>query len=414
MLAAACVLLPSCEKLDREDDLSADDLQPIVPIELTKAEQGVRTASNTFGLNTFNRLYTAGNGGDVVFSPLSLSLALSMVAEGAAGDTWKQFADVIGWGSATQAEVGSYYKKMIEGLVKADPSVAFTSANSYWAAQGLSLKQDFESRLKTNYAAEGYIVDFSSPATLDKINSWCSDKTDGKIPKMLSQLNPETQLMLINALLFKAPWQLTWEIKPARDFTGTAGKTNKDYLYVKDYTMAYGDYGDYQYLRIPYGNGAYQMDIILPREGNLVDPNLGGKTLAEILPTLDDKILSYPLGSAKVTLYLPKWSMSYSTEDALIDVLKAQGLTLPFDREQADFSGISPEHLYISQVIQKTQIDVTEKGTEFAAVTVVGMEKNSAVPVTPPKVTVDVNRPFAYVIRETTSGTVLLLGTLSN
>ena len=114
-----------------------------------------------------------------------------------------------------------------------------------------------------------------------------------------------------------------------------------------------------------------------------------------------------------MTLYLPKWSMSYSTEDALIDVLKAQGLTLPFDREQADFSGISPEHLYISQVIQKTQIDVTEKGTEFAAVTVVGMEKNSAVPVTPPKVTVDVNRPFAYVIRETTSGTVLLLGTLS-
>ena len=404
LLAAACFLLPSCDKIDHEENLGPDDLQPIVPIELTKAEQGVRTASNTFGLNTFNRLYTAGKGGDVVFSPLSLSLALSMVAEGAAGDTWKQFADVIGWGSATQEEVGSYYKKMIEGLVKADQSVSFTSANSYWAAQDLSIKKDFESKLKSNYAAEGYVVDFSSPATLEKINSWCSDKTDGKIPKMLDQLNPKTQLMLINALLFKAPWALTWEIRQGRDFTGTAGKTKKDFLYVQDYSMAYGDYGDFEYLRIPYGNGAYQMDIILPHEG---------KSLAELLPTLTDMHLSYPLSTAKVTLYLPKWSTSYSTEDALIDILKAQGLTLPFNKDQADFSGISPEHLYISQVIQKTQIDVTEKGTEFAAVTVIGMEKNTAVPVTPPKVTVDVNRPFAYVIRETTSGTVLLLGTLS-
>lgn len=403
-LAAALLLAPSCTKINCEDDLGPEDLQPIVPIELTKAEQGVREASNTFGLNIFNRLYTAGQGEDVVFSPLSLSLALSMVAEGAAGDTWKQFSDVIGWGSATQAEVGSYYKKMIEGLVTADPSVAFTSANSYWAALGLSLKQDFESRLKANYAAEGYVVDFSSPATLDKINTWCSDKTDGKIPKMLNALNPKTQLMLINALLFKAPWALTWEIKQGRDFTGTDGKAKKDYLYVKDYSMAYGDYGDFEYLRIPYGNGAYQMDIILPREGT---------SLADFLPTLKAGHLSYPLDAAKVTLYLPKWSTSYSTENALIDILKAQGLTLPFDRNLADFSGISQESLYISQVIQKTQIDVTEKGTEFAAVTVIGMEKNSAVPVTPPKVTVDVNRPFAYVIRETTSGTVLLTGTLS-
>ena len=403
-LAAALLLAPSCTKINHEEDLGPEDLQPIVPIELTKAEQGVREASNTFGLNTFCRLFTVGKGEDVVFSPLSLSLALSMVAEGAAGDTWKQFSDVIGWGSATQAEVGSYYKKMIEGLVTADPSVAFTSANSYWAAKGLSLKPDFESRLKDNYAAEGYVVDFSSPATLEKINGWCSDKTAGKISKMLNDLNPETQLMLINALLFKAPWALTWEIKQGRDFTGTAGKTKKDYLFVQDYAMAYGDYGDFEYLRIPFGNGAYQMDIILPREGT---------SLADFLPTLKAGHLSYPLDEAKVTLYLPKWSTSYSTEGALIDILKAQGLTLPFDRNLADFSGISPEHLYISQVIQKTQIDVTEKGTEFAAVTVIGMEKNSAVPVTPPKVTVDVNRPFAYVIRETTSGTVLLLGTLS-
>jgi serpin B len=100
-------------------------------------------------------------------------------------------------------------------------------------------------------------------------------------------------------------------------------------------------------------------------------------------------------------------------EVALIPVLKNLGLTDPFDPYKANFSGISEKVLYISQVLQKVRIDVTEKGTEFAAVTVVGMKLSSAMPVTPPKVTVDVNRPFAYAIRESTSGTILLLGTLS-
>ena len=405
LLTVACACLPACSKLDREEDLKGEDLKEIVPIVLTKAEQGVREASNTFGLHTFNRLYSLGGGQDVVFSPLSLTLALSMVAEGAAGDTFQQFADVIGWGDASHADVGSYYKKMVDGLVSVDESVSFTSANSYWAAKDLFLKQDFQSLLKTNYAAESYHVDFSLPGTLEQINRWCSDKTEGKIPKMLDKLDPRTRLMLINALLFKAPWRLSWQIMQNRDFSGTRGKTKKDFLYVADHDMAYGDYGDFEYLRIPYGNGAYQMDIILPREG---------KSPADILPMLEEEHLSYPLESAKVTLYLPKWSTSYSTEDKLIDVLKDLGLTLPFDPYRADFSGISTEDLCISKVIQKTQIDVTEKGTEFAAVTVVGMDLAAAMPFTPPKVTVDVNRPFVYLIRETTSGTVLLLGTLSN
>jgi serpin B len=146
------------------------------------------------------------------------------------------------------------------------------------------------------------------------------------------------------------------------------------------------------------------MDIILPKQG---------KTLAEILPQVESEAVNYDLQPTEVTLYLPKWSTDYSTEDALIPALKAQGLTLPFDRQKADFSGISEQPLFINLIQQKVKIDVTEKGTEFAAVTVVGFLPNSVGPVTYPKVTVDVNRPFAYTIRETTSGTILLLGTLS-
>ena len=146
------------------------------------------------------------------------------------------------------------------------------------------------------------------------------------------------------------------------------------------------------------------MDIILPKEG---------KSLAGVIASLEPEDIAYPVGAAQVTIYLPKWSTYYSTGGKLIPALKDQGLTLPFDEERADFSGISDEPLYVSMIKQDVQIDVSEKGTEFAAVTVVSMATNAMKPVTPPKATVDVNRPFAYAIRENTSGTILLLGTLT-
>ena len=406
ILGTALLLSPACSKIDREDNLRSSDLKPVVPIQLTKSDLGVRDASNDFGLNTFRLLYGDGKAGDVAFSPLSLSLALAMAAEGAEGQTWQQFADVIGWDAATKEEVGAYYQKMVEGLVKADESVQFTSANSFWVRKNLQLRSAYSSLLKDYFQAESYEVDFSLPSTLEQINKWCSDKTDGKIPQMLSELDSDTALMLINALLFKAPWALTWDIEKDRNFTAASGtKVKKDYLYVKDQQLTYGDFGDFELVRAPYGNGAYQMDIILPKEG---------KTLTEILPQVESGAVNYSLKPTEVTLHLPKWSTDYSTGDALIPALKAQGLTLPFDRQKTDFSGISEQPLYINLIQQKVKIDVTEKGTEFAAVTVVGFVDNAVGPVTYPKVTVDVNRPFAYTIRETTSGTILLLGTLSN
>lgn len=405
ILAIALLALPACGKLDREENLRADQVAPLVRIELTKGEQALRNASNDFGIKTFRSLYDASKDGTVAFSPLSLSLALAMVAEGAEGDTWQQFREVLGWDAATKEDLGDYYRKMTEGLVKADANVRFTSANSFWASKNFPLKTEYAKLLERYFAAESYTVDFTQPATLKQINQWCSDKTDGKIPQMLTDLDPETALMLINALLFKAPWKLTWDILRNRDFTAASGaRHKKDYLHVKDQRLTYGDFGDFELVRAPYGNGAYQMDIILPKEG---------KTLSDILPQVGSDVVNYGLQTTDVTLYLPKWSTDYSTEDALIPALKAQGLTLPFNSMQADFSGISERQTYINKVLQKVRIDVTEKGTEFAAVTVIGMKVTSAAPVTYPKVTVDVNRPFAYTIRETTSGTILLLGTLS-
>lgn len=403
LFLAAVLMLPACEKMNREEDLRREDLTEPVPIELTKAEEAVRNASNDFGMKVFAGLLSRAKGREVSFSPLSLSLALAMTAEGAENDTWKQFADVIGWGTAGKEEVGAYYQKMIEGLVKTDPQVSFTSCNSVWAAKTLSMYDSYTSLLQQYFAAENYSVDFGSPATLDQINKWCSDKTEGKIPKMLDDLDPATRLMLINALLFKAPWGLTWDIKKGRDFNGVSGKTKKDYLHV-NHQLGYGEYEDFEYVSIPYGNGSYEIDVVLPK---------AGKTVPGVLPKVNYDAFQYAYPGTEVDLYLPKWSTDYFSERDIPDVLKALGLTLPFDRDNADFSGISQESLYIGSILQKVRIDVTEKGTEFAAVTVVGMLTTGIGPVTPRKVTLDLNRPFAYFIREKSSNTLLLAGTLS-
>ena len=404
VLTAAALLLPSCTKLDREDDLKPEDRTNPVPIELTKAEASVRNASNDFGMKVVAGLLSEAKGREVSFSPLSLSLALALTAEGAEGDTFKQFSDVIGWGNTTKEEVGAYYRKMIDGLVKTDSNVSFSCNNSVWAAKNLSLYDKYTALLKQYFSAENYSVDFRNAATLDQINKWCSDKTEGKIPNMLTELDPDTRLMLINALLFKAPWGLTWDIKKGRDFNGAAGKTKKDYLHT-NHQLGYGEFEDFEYVSIPYGNGSYEIDVVLPK---------AGKAVRDILSKVNYDAFQYAYPGTVVDLYLPKWSTEYSSGNDIPKVLASMGLTLPFDPDKADFSGISKEPLYIGSILQKVRIDVTEKGTEFAAVTMVGLFTSSAAPVTPKKVTLDLNRPFAYFIRETSTNTLLLAGTLSN
>ena len=401
ILAAACLCAPACEKIDNGNE--AEEITPAEPIVLTKADQAVCDASNVSGLDIFSRLYAMRDGKDVSFSPLSLSLAFAMAAEGAEGETYRQISDAFGWGGATKAELGAFYGKMIDGLVKADPKVSFTSSNSLWTAKDFAVKDSYRKALGEHFAAECYQVDFTAAATLGKINDWCSAKTDGKIPQMLQQLDPATRMMLINALLYKAPWATEWTVEENRAFRGEGAVSKKDFLHAEK-AFGYADLTDCEAVSLPYGNGAYEMVVFLPKEGRTVDG---------ILPLVREKAAGLVLPTRSVEVFLPKFSTDYSTEGALPAILKAKGVRNAFSGA-ADFSGISAdEDVMISQVLQKVRIDVTEKGTEFAAVTVIGMV-NTALPVTPPqKIVFDADRPFVYMIRETSTNAILLIGTLS-
>jgi len=400
ILTTILCLLGACEKLPQDDP---EKIAAPVPIELTKADADIRDASNAAGLDVFQRLCAVRDGVDVSFSPLSLSLAFAMVAEGAGGETWRQLADGFGWGVCTQEELGAFYAKMIEGLVKADPRVSFTSSNSVWMAPDLKVKDPYSTLLADHFGAEAYTVDFSLPSTIGRINTWCSDKTDGMIPRMLSQLDPDTRMMLINALLYKAPWALEWTVRKNRDFRTANGRTQKDYLYA-DGEFGYADLGDCEALSLPYGNTAYEMVVFLPKTG---------KSPEDILPTVAEHGGKLRLHPRDAEVYFPKFTTEYSTEEHLIPILKAKGIQIPFS-DFADFSGISDgESLKINEVLQKVKIEVTEKGTEFAAVTVITMVMTAALQPPSAKILFDADHPFVYLIRETSTDAILLLGTLS-
>ena len=400
LIALAAFSAAGCDKTHSTDENNADEP---VPIRLTKADQGVRDASNAFGLDVFSRLYALREGKDVAFSPLSLSLALAMAAEGAEGQTWEQFREVCGWKATTKDELGAFYNTMSAGLAAADTQVSFSSNNSLWAAPDLKLKTDFKSLLERHFKAESYTIDFAGAEALGRINGWCSEKTEGKIPRMLDDLDPLTRMMLINALLFKAPWRDKWDLAKDRAFQGEKASSNKDYLH-GDKTLAYADCGKFEAVALPYGNTAYEMVAFLPKAGS---------KLEDVLPAIAQQAGSLSLARRQAEVYLPVFSTSYFTGDALSKVLIDKGLSLPFSG-LADFRGISEsESLFISKVLQRVQVDVTEKGTEFAAVTVIEFRKNTSVG-SPDKLVLDFNRPFAYLIREVSSGALLLLGTLSN
>ena len=397
-----CLCAPACEKMDPGSE-PGEETAPAVPIALTKADGAIRDASNISGLDIFGRLYAMQDGKDVSFSPLSLSLAFAMAAEGAEGETYRQIADVFGWGDASKAELGAFYKKMIDGLVEADPKVRFTSSNSLWTAKDFAVKEIYKKALTDNFTAECYQVDFTAAATLGKINGWCSDKTDGKIPQMLQQLDPETRMMLINALLYKAPWATEWKVEKNRAFRGEGDVSKKDFLHAEK-MFGYADLSDCEAVSLAYGNGAYEMVVFLPKEG---------RTVEGILPLVKEKAGNLVLPTRTVEVFLPMFSTEYSTESALPAILKAKGVRLAFS-DAADFSGISAaEAVKISQVLQKVKIDVNEKGTEFAAVTVI-TAVTSALPTTQPKkIVFDADRSFVYMIRETSTNAILLIGTLS-
>ena len=394
--------LCACNKQTPDNIENDIPKKPFEPIALTKAEREISDASNQFGFDVYHKIYKGDN---MLISPLSLSLALSMATNGAEGKTAEEMLSTLGFAGQDKDALNSYYQKMISALLDADPETTFEVANSIWANESIGIKQSFTDVTKEYYSSEVYPADFKTQATVDKINQWCSDKTHGKIPTILDGPDPNLVMALINALYFKAPWAEEFDEKSTRPdiFHAASGDKEVPFMHKTSRENKYLSAQGWQIASLPYKNGRYAMLVALPPK-DLDVKSVAGFMNADLLNVILDN-LSYN----RVALSLPKFKVE--TTLTMNQLLSAMGAEQIFTNG-ADFSRMSATPLAVDKILQKCFVEVSEEGTEAAAVTGAFMRLTSVAREDPP-VVMNVDRPFFFAIYDVQTRLVLFEGRIA-
>ena len=330
---------------------------------------------------------------NIVISPYSAGVALSMLAEGAEGQTKEEFN-----------------KALNDCLFKAEDlggndTVIVNSVNSLWVDDNFSIRNRYLFLLDKDYDALATTLNFSDPSTVQAINNWCSEHTNGKIKDIIDRLGAGDVMVLANALYFNAPWLNPFDsnLTTKADFNGSKGQTKVDMMSRKGY-MNYAEFQGCQLVELPYEGGRYSMFVLLPAEG--MDINEAVEYLSEDLYNEAMKALE----PKEVLLRMPKAKIETSL--LLNETLQSMGIKSAFT-SAADFKGISEMGpLVLDQVKQKCYVEISEKGTEAAAVTVAQIRLTSARPSS--YVTMNVNRPYIFLIVDTQKSNVMFAGRVMN
>jgi serpin B len=378
-----------------------------LPRELTATEARLATASNSFAFDLL-RQSAADPRANRVVSPISVSMALGMLMNGADGATLDQMRVALRHTSPastppTIAEMNAAYRGLIDLLRGLDPTSTMRVANGIWYREGFAAAPGFLDATRLHFDAAVRAVDFTDGRTLGEINGWVKDATAGRIPTILESIHPDDVMYLINAIYFKGAWQAPFDPKLTRAaaFTGPGGVQQVPMMYRQgQQTIRFGE--RYATIDLPYGNGAFAMTIVLPNEGVDVQSVVAEMTTERWDGMIGE--LAATAATVRADLYLPKFTVTQTRE--LKEDLAALGMRDLFDESRADLTRLAtgPDRLFVRFVTHKTFLEVNEAGTEAAAVTGIGVGVTSL----PPQFRVD--RPFLFAIRERFTGTILFLG----
>ncbi len=365
---------------------------------LPKSEKVI--ASNTdFAFSIFKEIANDETADNFMISPVSASLALGMVYNGAENETKNAFDEVFNYGDASLEEVNGINQSLITYLTENVSGTQFSIANSIWMNQNFTFYDDFTSLNKKYYDAEVQNLDFSDPKTLKMINNWVSDKTRKKIPTILDRIGSSDVLFAINALYFKSDWKYKFKednTKSLPFYPENASTKNVPMMNMTE-NLSYTANDLFSSVILPYKSDKFNMVLYLPN----TDKNLDN--VINALTAVNYEKWKAQYATQEVILSLPKFTFSY--EKKFNNALENIGLGIAFT-DAADFSKMSSIATQISFVLQKTFIEVNEKGTEAAAATVVGMI-NTSVPI---QHVFKVNRPFLFLITEKTTNAICFMG----
>jgi serine protease inhibitor len=352
--------------------------------------------------NLFNTLSKQQPNQNIFISPTSVALALSMTYNGVSGETKQEMTKVLELTGMTPQEINAANQALQNSLQKVDPNVQVSIANSLWAKQGFSLKPEFQQTNQEYYKANLTELDFMNPQAPSIINNWVSQKTQGKIDRIVDQISPEQVLFLINAIYFKGNWETPFDKSQTanKTFSLPDGTSKQHPMMSQAGSYGYYETDKFQAVSLPYGEeGALAMYIFLP------DSN---SNLATFLQQLTPEnwnqwmqILKFRREDGRIEI--PRFKMEYEVE--LNSTLIALGMAGIFDISKADFSPMTDDNVAVDSVKHKTFVEVNEEGTEAAAVT--SMEVSFC-----PPFQMNVDRPFFCAIQDHTTGTILFMGTI--
>jgi len=344
--------------------------------------------------------------GNVVISPYSIGTAMAMVLAGARGDNAAEMAKVLGQ-KLSRDEMNRASAAALASLNGASSaSFELRVANALMLTKpGGAISESYMAELRDNYAAE-----FFHRADLAAVNVWVKEKTNGKISSILDRLDAMTVLVLLDAIYFKARWQMTFDAQDTRDetFHLADGEAKVPTMHLRaDFALATRP--GYQAIRLPYVGGRVSMVVVLPDAGN-----------ATIAQRLDDGEMKSLFAALKtpprqVELALPRYHARLKS--SLVASFKSMGMHRAFDFQTADFSGMTgrPQAelpLAIGQIVHAAVIDVAEEGTEAAAATAATMVAKGMR--LPPAQVFRVDRPFLFAIVDETTGAILFEGRIAD
>nr|AAA73954.1 serine protease inhibitor [Cyprinus carpio] len=360
-------------------------------------------ADFAFSLYKKLALHPDAQGKNIFFSPVGISMALSMLAVGAKGSTLSQIYSSLGYSGLKAQQVNEGYEHLIHMLGHSQDTMQLEAGAGVAIREGFKVVDQFLKDVQHYYNSEAFSVDFSKPEiAAEEINQFIAKKTNDKITDMVKDLDSDMVMMLINYMYFRGKWDKPFEAQLTHK---AEFKVDKDTTVQVDMMKRTGRYDIYQdpvnqttVMMVPY-KGNTSMMIVLPDEGKMKD--VEESICRHHLKNWHDKLFR-----SSVDLFMPKFSISATSK--LNDILTEMGVTDAFS-DTADFSGMTEElKVKVSQVVHKAVLSVDEKGTEAAAATTIEI-----MPMSLPG-TVMLNRPFLVLIVEDTTKSILFMGKITN
>ena len=355
-----------------------------------------------YGLGMFQNVVTEGEE-NVLISPYSLQSALYMTMTGARGETFNEFSTALNTGDFLPDGLGTYYSDIAEQLDPNGPNTAFNSHNKiYYNPSLYKPSEEYTNDIQTYYNGTFAEEDFRDESTVDVINGWVNGVTEGRIEKVLDNIQADEAMFLINALVFTADWDIGFFESATSDisFTTVDGSQINVPTMSSDYYRPFVQTENYTAVDLPVSDEDYAMTVILPSESNDVTDFINGFN-----PEFYNEVYDN-LSAVRIHLFLPKFELATSTN--MKEILVRRGMNTTF--QNADLSGMGQftGAQYLTRVLHDVYVKVDENGIDGAAATMAGIGLVSAPP------TIRFDRPFVFVVRHVDTRVPIFIGKVGN